>query len=144
MVKYLCLMSHFISSVRLYNCINHLVNLLKRTIMRTIKSTLMALVLLVGTTLTAANPIVDKVNKDEASKEIAQLLDDPDFEFENGTAAIVTLMVNSEGEMVILSVSTEDRQIENYIKSRLDHQKLENTLETGKTYELPITFNFVK
>ena len=138
------LMSHPLIHPRLFSCINHLVNLLKRTIMRTIKSTLMALVLLVGTTLTAANPIVDKVNKDEASKEIAQLLDDPDFEFENGTAAIVTLMVNSEGEMVILSVSTEDRQIENYIKSRLDHQKLENTLETGKTYELPITFNFVK
>ncbi len=112
--------------------------------MKTFKSITLALALLVGTTLTAANPIVDKVNKDEASKEIAQLLDDPDFEFENGTAAIVTLMVNSEGEMVILSVSTEDSQIENYIKSRLDHQKLENTLETGKTYELPITFNFVK
>ena len=138
------LMSHPLVHPRLFSCINHLVNLLKRTIMRTIKSTLMALVLLVGTTLIAANPIVDKVNKDEASKEIAQLLDDPDFEFENGTAAIVTLMVNSEGEMVILSVSTEDRQIENYIKSRLDHQKLANTLETGKTYELPITFNFVK
>ena len=138
------LMSHPLIHPRLFSCINHLVNLLKRTIMRTIKSTLMALVLLVGTTLTAANPIVDKVNKDEASKEIAQLLDDPDFEFENGTAAIVTLIVNSEGEMVILSVSTEDRQIENYIKSRLDHQKLANTLETGKTYELPITFNFVK
>ena len=138
------LMSHLLIHHRLFSCINHLVNLLKRTIMRTIKSTLMALVLLVGTTLIAANPIVDKENKDEASKEIAQLLDDPDFEFENGTAAIVTLMVNSEGEMVILSVSTEDRQIENYIKSRLDHQKLANTLETGKTYELPITFNFVK
>jgi hypothetical protein len=112
--------------------------------MRTIKSTIIALALLVGTTLTAANPIVDKVNKDEASLEIAQLLDNPDFEFENGTVATVTLMVNSDGELVIISVSTEDRQIENYIKSRLDHQKLENTLDAGKTYELPITFNFVK
>jgi hypothetical protein len=112
--------------------------------MRTIKSTIIALVLLVGTTLTAANPIVDKVNKDEASQEIAQLLDNPDFEFENGTVATVILMVNSDGELVIISVSTEDRQIESYIKSRLDHQKLENTLDAGKTYELPITFNFVK
>jgi len=112
--------------------------------MRTIKSTIIALVLLVGTTLTAANPIVDEVNKDEVSQEIAQLLDDPDFEFENGTAASVTLMVNSEGELIVLSVSTENRQIEGYIKSRLDHQKLENTLDIGKTYELPITFNFVK
>ena len=112
--------------------------------MKTIKSIIIALVLLVGTTLTAANPITDKVSKDEASQEIAQLLDDPDFEFENGTAAIVTLKINNEGEMVIVSVSTEDSQIESYIKSRLDHQKLVNTLETGKTYELPISFNFVR
>ena len=112
--------------------------------MRTIKSTIIALVLLVGTTLFAANPIADKVNKEEATQEIAQLLDNPDFEFENGTVATVILMVNSDGELVIISVSTEDRQIESYIKSRLDHRKLKNTLDTGKTYELLITFKFVK
>ena len=112
--------------------------------MKTIKSITLALALLVGTTLFATNPNVDKVKNEKATQEIAQLLDAPDFDFESGTAASVTFMVNSEGELVILSVTTENRQIEDYIKDSLDHKKLENTLDIGKTYELPVTFNFVE
>ncbi len=106
--------------------------------MKTIKSITLALALLIGTTLTAANPIADKVNKEEVSQEIAQLLKGPLFELDVDTAASVILIVNSENELVVLSVDTEDEQVERYIKNRLNYKKLKNSLERGKQYRLPV------
>ncbi len=106
--------------------------------MKTIKSITLALVLLVGTTLFAANPITDKVNKEEASQEIAQLLKGPLFELDVDTHASVLLIINSESELVVLSVDTENEQVERYIKNRLNYKKLKNSLEIGKEYRLPV------
>ncbi|MCZ6594659.1 MAG: hypothetical protein O6943_07080 [Bacteroidetes bacterium] len=106
--------------------------------MKTIKSITLALVLLVGTTLFAANPIADKVNKEEASLEIAQLLKGPLFELDVDTHASVLLIINSENELVVLSVDTENEQVERYIKNRLNYKKLKNSLEIGKEYRLPV------
>ena len=47
--------------------------------MRTMKSIMLAAVVLVGTTLSAANPLGDKVKNEEAALEIAQLLENPQF-----------------------------------------------------------------
>jgi hypothetical protein len=106
--------------------------------MKTIKSITLALVLLIGTTLAAANPIADKVNKEEASQEIAQLLKGPLFELDVDTTASVLLIINSENELVVLSVDTEDAQVERFIKNRLNYKKLKNSLEIGKEYRLPV------
>ncbi|RLD23848.1 MAG: hypothetical protein DRI70_08875 [Bacteroidetes bacterium] len=117
------------------------VNLLfikKRTSMKTIKSITLALALLIGTASFATNPIVDKVKKEQASLEIAQLLKGPLFELEVDTAASVILVVNSENEIVVLSVDTEDAQVESFIKNRLNYKKLINSLERGKEYRLPV------
>ena len=117
------------------------VNLLfikKRTSMKTIKSITLALALLIGTASFATNPIVDKVKKEQASLEIAQLLKGPLFELEVDTAASVILVVNSENELVVLSVDTEDAQVERFIKNRLNYKKLKNSLERGKEYRLPV------
>ena len=111
--------------------------------MRTIKSIMLAAVVLVGTTLTAANPLVDKVKNEEAVQEIAQLLQNPNFEYEDATAASVTLMVNDQGELEIISVTSKNKRVVAYVKNRLDHQKLDNSLEKGKRYTLPVVFNSV-
>ena len=106
--------------------------------MKTIKSITLALALLIGTASFATNPIVDKVKKEQASLEIAQLLKGPLFELEVDTAASVILVVNSENELVVLSVDTEDAQVERFIKNRLNYKKLKNSLERGKEYRLPV------
>ena len=106
--------------------------------MRTFKSIALALVLLVGTSLFAADSVPSKVKKAEATLEIAQLLENPDFELKKDTRAEVTLRVNNYGELVVICVHTENKLVDRYIKSRLNYQKLENTLETGKDYKLPV------
>ncbi|MEM7185183.1 MAG: hypothetical protein AAF466_00885 [Bacteroidota bacterium] len=108
--------------------------------MKTFKSFLLAAVLLTGTTVFATNPIGDKVNKDEAAQEIAQLLENPNFEYEDGTEAQVTLKVNSNGTLEVVSVATKNRRAVKFIQNRLENQKLESSLEAGKTYTLPVTF----
>ena len=114
--------------------------------MKTIKSVVLALVLLVGTTLSAATilPPVEKINKEEAIAEIAQLLKNPTFELEEDTRASVILIVNSKNELVVLSVNTENSQVESYVKNRLNYKKLENPLEKGKEYKLPVIITSMK
>lgn len=113
--------------------------------MRTFKSVVLALVLLAGTTLSAATePSVEKTNKEEAIVEIAQLLKNPKFELQEDTRASVILMVNSENELVVLSVDTESNLVESYVKTRLNYQKLEHSLEKGKEYRLPVVITSVK
>ena len=111
--------------------------------MRTIKSIMLATVLLAGTTLFAANPVEDKVNKDEVAQEIAQLLENPNFDYEDGTVAKVTLKVNCDGVLEVVSISTKNKRAVKFIQSRLDRQRLQNTLEAGKTYTLPVTFQSI-
>jgi len=109
--------------------------------MRTIKSAVLALTLLVGTTLFAANPIEVKVNKDQAAQEIAQLLENPSFEYEDGTEASITLIVNQHGVLEILNVSTENQGAKKFIQERLKNQRIQSALEAGQVYKLPVTFN---
>jgi hypothetical protein len=54
-------------------------------------------------------------------------------------SAIVRFMVNSEKELVVISVRTEEERLENFVKGRLNYEKVEDqTLEVGKIYTLPI------
>jgi len=106
--------------------------------MKTLKSVTLALALLIGTTLSATNPVVKKIKKMDATQEIAHLLEAPNFELEQDTRAEVTLRVNEEGELVVICVDTKNKLVDSYIKNRLNYHKLENTLEQGKDYKLPV------
>ena len=106
--------------------------------MRTLKSFVLALALLVGTTVSAADPAGEKINKVDATLEIAQLLEEPDFQLKKDTKAEVTIMINDEGELVVLCVETDNKMVDRFIKSRLNYQVLEHSLEEGKKYKLPV------
>jgi hypothetical protein len=111
--------------------------------MRTLQVFVVALVLLAGTTVSATNPAGEKVNNDIATQEIAQLLEEPDFILKKDTKAEVTLMVNEKGELVVLCVNTRNNMVARYIKSRLNYQVLEHSLEVGKKYRLPVVITVV-
>lgn len=106
--------------------------------MKTMKSIVLALVLLVGTTMYATDPVVKNIKKVDPTNEISKMLEKPQFELEHDTKAEVTLRVNKEGELVVLDVETESTLVESFIKNRLNYKKLENNLEQGKDYTLPV------
>ena len=108
--------------------------------MKTIKSILVALVLVCVTSLTAANqPVDDRDVIQKASDEIAEMLKGPSFEVSEKLTAQVSLFVNEENELVVLSVNTSNQELKNYVKARLNYQKLSDGLVKGKEYKLPLT-----
>ena len=107
--------------------------------MKTIKSIFLAVLILVGTTVSASeNPSPEKTNLEKASEEIALLLRTPYFNVEEDLTAQVSLMVNEENEIVVMSVRTESNDLEQFVKSRLNYQKLNQSLDAGLVYTLPV------
>jgi len=105
--------------------------------MRNLKVILVALVLFAGTfnSFAAVDPVV---TTKETTSEIAKLLENPGFFVEDFINAYVTFIINKNNEVVVLSVDCEIRSVCKFIKSRLNYNKLDTSLEKGKTYEVPI------
>ena len=58
---------------------------------------------------------------------------------ENEMEAVVRFTVNNESEIVVLSVNTADERLENFVKARLNYEKVaDQSLEEGKIYAVPI------
>lgn len=63
------------------------------------------------------------------------------FEFENEALVDVLFTINSDNEIVILNVKTNDSEIKDYIKSTLNSLKIEEAnLFVGKNYLIKINF----
>jgi len=105
--------------------------------MRKVSVILMAFVFLFSTSMVSAavNPVD---SKDSTSAEIAKLLKDPGFVVEVETTAFVTFVVNKEGEIVVLSIESENETMERFIKQRLNYKKLESSSKPGKEYVVPV------
>ncbi len=90
-----------------------------------------------STVLSAStNPI--KVEKPSSiSTQISDLLAKPGFEVDTQVDANVTLMINNDFELVVVSVDTDNEEIANFIKQRLNYKKVENT-NGQKTFNLPV------
>lgn len=53
--------------------------------------------------------------------------------------AVVRFTLNSEREIVVLSVNTEDERLESFVKARLNYEKVaDQNLVEGKIYAVPI------
>ena len=105
--------------------------------MKKVSVILMAFVFLLSTSMVSAsvNPVD---SKDNTSAEIAKLLKDPGFVVEVETTAYVTFVVNKEGEIVVLSVKSDNETMSRFIKQRLNYKKLVSTNKQGKEYIVPV------
>ncbi len=74
------------------------------------------------------------------SSQIATMLSDNNFtEVKSDLTAQVRFTLNSEGEIVVLSVDTDSDTIERFVKNRLNYKKVElNQVEEGKIYTIPV------
>lgn len=106
--------------------------------MKKLSVILVAFVLLFGTSLSAAEVGIIKEKNLTISQEIGDLLKGADISLDADVNSFVTFMVNGEGEIVVLTVDTDNLVIEKFIKSRLNYQKLQNKLSEGEEYTVPI------
>lgn len=73
------------------------------------------------------------------TKEIAELLKNAKFEIEQDFEAVVTFTFNKYDEIVVLSVETENTQFKDFIKDRLNYNKVSASLANeNKHYIVPV------
>lgn len=104
----------------------------------------LSLVVVAAMLLGTGNLLANDINSVEPSKslssQISSMLSDNNFsEFEDDLTAQVRFTLNEEGEIVVLSVSTDFDQMERFVKNRLNYQKVDlNNVEEGKVYTIPV------
>lgn len=102
--------------------------------MRQLKALLLAVTLTFSSVLFAsANP--EKPSTAESSKitvKIERFLKNPSFDVNYEMKANVTLTLNKNNELVVLSVDSDDDKIGDFIKSRLNYRKISGSYETLK------------
>jgi hypothetical protein len=73
------------------------------------------------------------------SQQITQMLNANTFSEQAGVTGQVRFTLNSEGEIVVLTVDTDSAKLEGFVKSRLNYKKVKvKTIEEGKLYTMPI------
>jgi len=106
--------------------------------MRKISLSFFAAALFVVGTL-SAHPTENVEPAQRLSYQIHKMLESNSFDVESDLVANVRFTLNKEGEIVVLSVDTEDVALEGFVKGRLNYQKvdIENAKE-GKLYTVPV------
>ena len=94
--------------------------------------------LLLSTVSVVANEGNKPVKK--LSVQIQEMLNIDSFELEEGEIkAEVRFTLNKDGEIVVLSVETENSFLEGFVKGRLNYQKVElANIQEGKIYKVPV------
>ena len=106
--------------------------------MRKICLALVATAMLVGGTVSAnatepANPTK------KLATQIHAMLEANYFNVETDVTADVRFTINKEGEIVVLSVDTDNDALEGFVKGRLNYQKVElDSAKEGKLYTVPV------
>ena len=93
-----------------------------------------------------ANPInEDKVKREPVSVEIQKMLEDSNLIVEEEFLVTVIFKVTQDRRIEIQTVRSENEEVNDFLKSRLQHQKLhgENWF-TQKIYELPVKVQAMK
>lgn len=107
----------------------------------TIKVLMLAVAFTFSTVLSASTePVPTKAELTNAiSIEIGKLLKNPKFLVDEDMTAQVKVVINEDNELVVLSVNSENEELESYIKGRLNYKALSVSLRTGqKTFVVPV------
>ena len=105
------------------------------------KLKLLAIAFIVGIATVFASE-VDKpdVPKNEIRDQIIDLLETPEFSIENEVTVNVSFTFSSEGDIVVLNVDSQNKEVLNYIRTNLNHKTIENPGEQDKVFVMPIKF----
>ena len=107
--------------------------------MKTTKMLLLVLAIAFSSVLSASTtPTIDAEPK-TMEEEIGNLLKNPKFVIEQDVIALVTITINKDDEIVVLSVDSESQSLKSFIKGRLNYIKVSKGIKTHHgTYVVPV------
>lgn len=108
--------------------------------MRKFSLFLVAALLLSVVSVSANDPKPKKPANETLSAQIGDLLDNNAFIVENrDLTAKVRFTLNEDKEIVVLSIETDDKVLEAFVKNRLNYQKVTlDEYREGRTYTIPV------
>jgi len=106
--------------------------------MKNLKILLLALVFVSSNLLSASTEPTKVEPTTTISLEIGKLLKNPSFLVDKDLAAEVKVTVNDNNELVVLSVASDHPELDAFIKSRLNYNKLSVKLSGKKTFVVPV------
>jgi hypothetical protein len=108
--------------------------------MKNLKTVLAVVALTFSSAIFASSTSEDlKTESATITQQVQKLLSNPNFLVEKEIVAKVKITLNSNNEMVVLSVDSESNYIGEFIKSRLNYNELPTTLESSeKTFIVPV------
>ena len=103
------------------------------------KFKLLALAFVIGTAgLFAAEIDGPDTPKKEIRTQIVKLLKTPRFAVPNDIDVTVTFTFSSEGELVVLDVDSDNRDVLKYVRKNLNYKKIQNPGDRDKLYTMPL------
>jgi hypothetical protein len=111
--------------------------------MRKVKVFLLTLVAGLFLTTTAMASTPDLSPENNLRSEIVKLIDHPSVDIIDGKTEIANLrlMVNNENELIVLDTGTNNRQLDRYIKAKLNYKKVDTEeINHFKSYFLKVQF----
>lgn len=104
------------------------------------KKLVVLLALVLGSSSILANDNTGVNPEQELRNEIAALLEKPEIIVENEElSANIEFTVNSNDEIVVLTVNSEEDRITEYVKTRLNYQKVEAGVSNTGTKVFKLT-----
>ena len=103
--------------------------------------TLLVVVALTFSGALFANTTSEDLKTESATitEQVQKLLKNPNFLVEDEIVANVKITLNKNNEMVVLSVDSENNKIGEFVKNRLNYNKLSTTLKgSQKTFIIPV------
>ena len=107
--------------------------------------TLKMLVLVVAITFSSAmsastNSSIENAEPETLTGTISQLLKNPKVQFNKDMTAMVEVTINQDNELVVLSVDTQNKVFESFIKNRLNYKKVsKEAIGKQKHFKIPVT-----
>lgn len=97
--------------------------------------------MLLTTSTFLANDNTKVAPTESLSLQISKMLADNSFsEMELDLTGQIRFTLNSKGEIVVLSVDTPFKNLERFVKGKLNYQKVDlENVEEGKIYTVPVT-----
>jgi len=112
--------------------------------MKKLKLTITAIALCFATMTSFATEIEPAEETNQAFRsQIVTLLGSefPDYLTANGDlTADISLMLNNNNELIVVSTSSKNESLDNYVKGKLNYQKIDvKGLKKGEIYKVPLT-----
>lgn len=107
--------------------------------MKTLKMLVLVVAITFSSVLSASTNPIEKAETTTVTETVGDLLKNPDFQLEKDVKAIVDIFINENDEMVVLSVVTDNKSVEKYIKARLNYKKLtKDVIGNLKSFTIPV------